>query len=632
MSSTFSRGTIYCSPYTERLLLFKFKTLKQHTQIRTININQTKTITHHTQEGGTYNVTAFDANHCQGTHMQILFHFLFWLHQSFVVSVCVGSMMFLFEGCFGKVLCTGDFRYCPLIFHPLSTHISTITHCYFDSTFYHPTLQFQTTFQAAQQCEQQIKQYIQTWKIDITKWRTTQLQQIARTVGVNDSLVPDPLVPRIYLCLSMLGSESIISHLYSLYRLPFFVDRSARVTESQLHDHNLHHHPHGEEGMRSVPSTSVRSQEARWHELSSCDLIRGMCTDRAGAFALFHIVDGRGFQYFVQRDRRIRQQAAKQTQYSKCSTPEALYIKPSTLYFVKQLMMKQQQQQRRTVWEGMEQIQNTKSTGKKRQRPLLASFYSSLSPDSLSSCLTSSIPSVVTDRFGVCHVLYSMHCCYDEILSFLHFLRPHIAIPIVTPITYENNTIHTSSHQQFQHQLQIANMCQHMYEQTYTQDGITFQPPNIQTKRTQHTEKTTTHQHSTINGNQDSDTAAPVLKRAASYASRYLTTSLSVPSSAMPSAPPHVSPMSFHSSGTVPSIPSSTSQPVQPVQPVESIQSVHMITEDQHNMMTTVTHNKLCKQNHNVDGKENENQRRDVIKIYCSPTAKEHVKQQLKEA
>ncbi len=61
-------------------------------------------------------VTAIDANHCPG------------------------AVLLLFEGYFGRVLCTGDFRYCPAIGRALAG--CTIDLAYIDNTYCTPTAVF----------------------------------------------------------------------------------------------------------------------------------------------------------------------------------------------------------------------------------------------------------------------------------------------------------------------------------------------------------------------------------------------------------------------------------------------------------------------------------------------------------
>lgn len=63
----------------------------------------------------TFNVTLLDANHCPG------------------------AVMYLFEGYFGRVLATGDFRYSPSMFGPDSPLLSSdIEACYLDNTYLNP--------------------------------------------------------------------------------------------------------------------------------------------------------------------------------------------------------------------------------------------------------------------------------------------------------------------------------------------------------------------------------------------------------------------------------------------------------------------------------------------------------------
>lgn len=53
---------------------------------------------------------------------------------------CPGAVMFLFEGYFGTILCTGDFRYTPSMLSLLAGH--TIDCVYIDNTYGHPSCTF----------------------------------------------------------------------------------------------------------------------------------------------------------------------------------------------------------------------------------------------------------------------------------------------------------------------------------------------------------------------------------------------------------------------------------------------------------------------------------------------------------
>ncbi|CAC5389647.1 DCLRE1B [Mytilus coruscus] len=85
--------------------------------------------------------------------------------EQMVVSVidanhCPGSVMFLFEGYFGKVLYTGDFRYCDLMFvdTPLS-NCSDIDILYLDNTYCAPECIFPTREEAIEKLIKLIQEH-----------------------------------------------------------------------------------------------------------------------------------------------------------------------------------------------------------------------------------------------------------------------------------------------------------------------------------------------------------------------------------------------------------------------------------------------------------------------------------------
>ncbi len=51
---------------------------------------------------------------------------------------CPGAVMFLFEGRFGRILATGDFRYTPKMFENTCLSNTSLDRCYLDTTYLHP--------------------------------------------------------------------------------------------------------------------------------------------------------------------------------------------------------------------------------------------------------------------------------------------------------------------------------------------------------------------------------------------------------------------------------------------------------------------------------------------------------------
>ena len=91
-------GTIFCSEITKRLIELEFRDISEHL----IALPMNESVLFGVDEDGEHvNVTLLDANHCPG------------------------AVMFLFEGRFGRVLHTGDFRYSPEMLAALKSHLGT---------------------------------------------------------------------------------------------------------------------------------------------------------------------------------------------------------------------------------------------------------------------------------------------------------------------------------------------------------------------------------------------------------------------------------------------------------------------------------------------------------------------------
>ena len=91
-------GTVFCSEITKRLIELQFQDVSEHL----IALPMNESVLFGVDEDGKHvNVTLLDANHCPG------------------------AVMFLFEGAFGRVLHTGDFRYSPEMLASLKSHLGT---------------------------------------------------------------------------------------------------------------------------------------------------------------------------------------------------------------------------------------------------------------------------------------------------------------------------------------------------------------------------------------------------------------------------------------------------------------------------------------------------------------------------
>ncbi|XP_072419459.1 5' exonuclease Apollo-like isoform X1 [Chiloscyllium punctatum] len=108
LSSTWSRP-IYCSPITAKLLHWKFQV--DEIWIHPLELGESHLLYLDEFEKETMTVTLIDSNHCPG------------------------SVMFLFEGYFGTVLYTADFRCTPVMFtHPPLNTERRIDLLYLDNT------------------------------------------------------------------------------------------------------------------------------------------------------------------------------------------------------------------------------------------------------------------------------------------------------------------------------------------------------------------------------------------------------------------------------------------------------------------------------------------------------------------
>ena len=102
LSPTWSLGQIFCSPVTKKLLLHKFQ----------LDEERVVGITSYSAKG------QHDDDYIQ-TELPVGESSLVWLDYTKTVSMsvtvidanhCPGAVMYLFQGYFGSILCTGDFR------------------------------------------------------------------------------------------------------------------------------------------------------------------------------------------------------------------------------------------------------------------------------------------------------------------------------------------------------------------------------------------------------------------------------------------------------------------------------------------------------------------------------------------
>lgn len=133
LTSTWSDRPIYCSPTTASLLRLKLQV--KETWIHPLELNEPHLLPLDDIGKERLTVTLIDANHCPG------------------------AVMFLFEGYFGTILFTGDFRYTPsMLREPCFQTNITIDVLYLDDTNCDPN----RTLPSRQRATQQIKEIIRS--------------------------------------------------------------------------------------------------------------------------------------------------------------------------------------------------------------------------------------------------------------------------------------------------------------------------------------------------------------------------------------------------------------------------------------------------------------------------------------
>ncbi|XP_059946280.1 5' exonuclease Apollo [Mesoplodon densirostris] len=135
LSSTWTRP-LYCSPITAYLLHRHRQVSKQW--IRALEVGESHMLPLDEVGRETMTVTLIDANHCPG------------------------SVMFLFEGYFGTILYTGDFRYTPSMLKEPALRLGKQIHTlYLDNTNCNPALVLPSQEEAARQIVELIRKHPQ---------------------------------------------------------------------------------------------------------------------------------------------------------------------------------------------------------------------------------------------------------------------------------------------------------------------------------------------------------------------------------------------------------------------------------------------------------------------------------------
>ncbi|XP_068946416.1 5' exonuclease Apollo isoform X1 [Petaurus breviceps papuanus] len=135
LSSTWARP-LYCSPLTARLVHCRLQVSKKW--IRALEVGESHVLPLDEIGQETMTVTLIDANHCPG------------------------SVMFLFEGYFGTILYTGDFRYTPSMLQEPALRLGKQIHIlYLDNTNCDPALVLPSRQEATHQIAELIRQHPQ---------------------------------------------------------------------------------------------------------------------------------------------------------------------------------------------------------------------------------------------------------------------------------------------------------------------------------------------------------------------------------------------------------------------------------------------------------------------------------------
>ncbi|GAA6106091.1 5' exonuclease Apollo isoform X1 [Tachysurus ichikawai] len=134
LTSTWSHRPIYCSPLTAKLLTLKLQVNEKW--IRPLEVGEPHMLPLDDIGKEKLTVTLLDANHCPG------------------------AVMFFFEGYFGAILYTGDFRYTPsMLREPCLRNNTTIDVLYLDNTNCDPTRSIPTRQRACQQMKEIIRSH-----------------------------------------------------------------------------------------------------------------------------------------------------------------------------------------------------------------------------------------------------------------------------------------------------------------------------------------------------------------------------------------------------------------------------------------------------------------------------------------
>lgn len=466
LSSTWDLGRIYCSHLTKQLLLHQFGPSlerriigldedQEHT-IMTGRVapdpHQDRLVVEDDDDGGdeygvgppaarrrritvapsssradSFSVTLFPSNHCPG------------------------SVMFAFSSSqWGRILHTGDFRYDPAKFHSAALHalIGQIDVLYFDATFMNTECAFPKKYEAIREIANAIR-----------SMQEKHAREFPSAAGGASAPSPPPCPAafdwRVYLCSDTLGGEELlasISHEFGeSFIAPRTVDMEKRVTQLEAIARYTGEQTH----VAFMPPTATNPPGAGGRSVHP--------GTRPPSNSHLYLAHGGGFQRFAQRNRieranektkvRIEQEMQLALRHgsaiqsysltpahspggvgvaagvTRTSPPLTLYVNPSTLWFVNRT---------RSAASG--------SLTHAGILPLGSSFLSrggmvrSRAEEELdqfahaANSAPNKMPTRADDRWGVTHILWSMHSDCAETIDFLKFMRPRVAIPINVPV------------------------------------------------------------------------------------------------------------------------------------------------------------------------------------------------------
>ena len=378
LTPTFSRGTIYATKVTRALLLIDLPRLRP--QLRTVDVEEKTAITLNSGSGG--------GGSAGGAYT-------FYV-TAFDANHCPGAVILLFHlpthtnsstSCspHRAVLHTGDMRYDPLRFHSplLLSAVNHIDTLFLDCTFFHPTAAlFPSKAESIRLLTALIASYF--------KRHSTQYNKSKAAAYFH------PLLhPRVYIAADMLGTEELLLSLHAYFCHRMYVTR----------------------------------EWDRWRQLALLKRTLPLLVNEQWNTP-FTICAARQFQQFkLEMDDKRKQEGGV----------EALYVKPSAMWFVRLSERRQGGKMQCTVKLPLSkaELQQTGAGTQDDEVDVEAEAE-------LDEVLCDDSEWVARDSSGVVHVLWSMHSAMSECLHFIQLLQPRFIVPINPPVALTSLTQHCS--------------------------------------------------------------------------------------------------------------------------------------------------------------------------------------------